>query len=378
MRKSLLIAAMACMAFTSCTEDEIFTNDFNQERTIAFSAPIVAPNTRAAKEHGTTYDTNSSFRVWGHYYGNAFNYYNSGVLYINNALCEYDGTSTWTPSNGRNTYYWPKNGTLTFIAYSPADAEDKCASTGNKIKYTATGITIDDYTVPTNPSNMQDLMFSERVYDRTPTNQNYLEGTYTGVDLQFRHALSSIVFKVVQGNKTPGTEVTITGIKLKNVKSKGDFNQNLEDRPGCITNLGTAATPPTNMSQTVAAWTLDSTKADYAVDLEHTALKNGDDYATPFWPCTNSFIAPTVTNNFRDTDLLLLPQSQSGIKLQIDYTVKSPDMTDALPQQHTVDLSGTWQIGHRYVYTITISFNPITLAPVVDVDWSDVTTPSNP
>lgn len=370
MKKSLFFAAMACIAFAGCTEDEVFNTDLNQERAIAFSAPVVAPNTRAAMEHGTVYDTGSKFKVWGYYYSTAgFDNFSGGKLYINEAEASHSG-GTWYPKTAGNSYYWPKDGTLTFIAYSPSNAEDNCSG----IQYTATGITIDDYTVPITPSLMQDLMFSERVYDRTSSNQDYLAGTYTGVDLQFRHALSSIVFKVVKGGKTPGTDVKITGIKLKNVKTTGDFNQNLEDEPNNKTNLIVTATNPlaANMSATPAAWTLGAATADYTVDLTEKQLKNGDDYATAYWPCTGDFVAPTVDANFRKTDLLLLPQPQSGITLQIDYTVKSPDSIE-LPQQHNVDLSGTWEIGHRYVYTITISFDPITMAPVVDVDWEDAT-----
>lgn len=360
MKKSLFFAAMACIAFAGCTEDEVFNTDLNQEKAIAFSAPVVTPNTRAAQEHGTVYDTGSSFRVWGYYYPTVFDDFSGGELYIDEAKCENEGT-TWIPKKGTETYYWPKNGTLTFIAYSPFDAEDNCTGP-NKIEYTATGITIEDYTVPTTPSDMQDLMFSERVYDRTHSNQDYLAGTYTGVDLQFRHALSSIVFNAKLNKEYPGTTVTIKDISLSNVKSQGTFNQNLNDVTGATTKTERLSGNSTNK----AAWTFDvpATTEKYTVDLSDVALST-----SAFWPCTDSNTEPVLAE-FRATDLMLIPQEVNNVTLRIDYSIETVD-SDPIDQYYETKLSGNWNIGYRYIYNVQFSFDPITFAPAVDV-WQTV------
>ena len=368
MKKSLLIAAMAGFALVSCTENDL-DNSVKVQEAITFSAPVVKPNTKAASEVGGLYDESLRFRVWGHYYeGNEYTTFSDGMVYIDEAQCTYNSTSnTWIPSKDGNTYYWPKNGTLTFIAYHPStDVLAAKTSVSNK------GLTISNYFVDNAQPNtdMEDLMFSERAYNMKKSSQGDLSdpvlSPYAGVDLQFRHALASIAFNAKQDKAYPGTEVKIKGISLSNVVTEGTFCQNLDDANGETTKtdkltLGTSAT--------AAAWTwgASATKAKYTVDLTATALDNDADIAA-FWPCTNGFVAPAL-GNFRATDLMLIPQDVSTVKLRIDYSIETVD-SDPINQYYEVDLTGSWKIGYRYVYNITFSFDPITFAPTVDV-WVD-------
>lgn len=359
MKKSLFFAAMACIAFAGCTEDEVFNTDLNQERAIAFSAPVVKPNTRAASEVGNVYDETLRFRVWGHYFTDEYNGFGNGEVYINEAECENEGT-TWIPKKDGKTYYWPKNGTLTFIAYHP--------STQNLVDKTsvdASGLTIAGYTVDNTKPNtdMEDLMFSERAYDMKKSS---LDGDaadpYTGVDLQFRHALSSIVFNAKLNKEYPGTTVIIKGISLSNVKSQGTFKQNLNDVKGATTKTERLPGNSTNK----AAWAFGdpATTAKYTVDLTPVALST-----SVFWPCTNSNTEPALAE-FRATDLMLIPQEVNNVTLRIDYSIQTMD-SEPIDQHYETKLSGNWNIGYRYIYNVLFSFDPITFAPAVDV-WQTV------
>lgn len=376
MKKSLFFAAMACIAFAGCTEDEVFNTDLNQERAIAFSAPVVTPNTRAAVEVGKIYDPGLKFNVWGWWYeSDAFNNYASGDLYINEATASNVG-NTWYPKNTADGYYyWPKNGSMTFLAYSPASDKMKTAA-----EVDAGGLTLKDYVVSTEPSEMEDVMFSERVYDKISSTDNTYFGAdapYDGVDLLFRHALSSVVFNLKLDKEYKGTQVRIKSITLEDVASKATFKQNLDDESGATTNLPTTTGTSTN-SDNAAAWTGQDVKVDYSVDIVSAGhILNNTASPAAYWPCTGEDVAPvyhgTDNDKFRYTDLMLIPQDLNGVTLKILYTIKTTDSSEELDQVFTNTFtSGNWKIGYRYIYNVTIGFDPITFAPKVS-HWVDAT-----
>lgn len=378
MKKSLFFAAMACIAFAGCTEDEVFNTDLNQERAIAFSAPVVAPNTRAAVEVGKIYDKGLKFNVWGWWYSTGtFDGYNNGKVYINEATAVNNG-NTWYPINSNSGYYyWPKNGSMTFLAYSPASDKMKSATNVN-----AKGIQIVEYKVDNiQPNNdMEDVMFSERVYDKISSTDNTYSGAeapYDGVDLLFRHALSSVVFNLKLDKEYKGTQVRIKSITLEDVASKATFNQNLDDKSGATTNLPTTTGTSTN-SETTAAWTGQDVDVDYSVDIVNAGyVLNNDASPAAYWPCTGKDEAPvyrgTDNDKYRYTDLMLIPQNLDGVTLRIKYTIKTPESIE-LDQVFTKTFTSTdiWKIGYRYIYNVTIGFDPITFAPKVSL-WVDAT-----
>lgn len=376
MKKSLFFAAMACIAFAGCTEDEVFNTDLNQERAIAFSAPVVTPNTRAAVEVGKIYDPSLEFNVWGWWYeSDAFNNYASGALYIKEATASYDG-NTWYPKNTEGGYYyWPKNGSMTFLAYSPASDKMKTAA-----EVDDGGLTLNNYVVSTKPSEMEDVMFSERVYDKISSTDNTYSGAdapYDGVDLLFRHALSSVVFNLKLDKEYKGTQVRIKSIILEDVASKATFKQNLDDESGATTNLPTTTGTDTN-SDIAAAWTGQDVDVDYSVDIVAAGyVLNNDASPAAYWPCTGDDVAPvyhgTDNDKFRYTDLMLIPQDLDGVTLKILYTIKTTD-SDELDQVFTKTFTSSdiWKIGYRYIYNVTIGFDPITFAPKVSL-WVDAT-----
>lgn len=373
MKKNLFFAAMACIAFAGCTEYEVFNTDLNQEKAIAFSAPVVAPNTRAAEEVGKIYDTGLEFNVWGWWYeSGAFNNYSSGDLYINEATASNVG-NTWYPKNTANGYYyWPKNGSMTFLAYSPASDKMK-----NAAEVDAGGLTLNNYVVDTDPSEMEDVMFSERVYDKISSTDNTytgVEAPYDGVDLLFRHALSSVVFNLKLDKEYKGTQVRIKNIILEGVASKATFKQKLDDESGATTNLPTTTGTPTN-SDNAAAWTGQDVKVNYSVDIVTGGyVLNNDASPAAYWPCTDGDVAPVYKDGdkYRYTDLMLIPQDLNGVTLKILYTIKTTD-SEELDQVFTNTFtSGNWKIGYRYIYNVTIGFDPITFAPKVSL-WVDAT-----
>lgn len=362
MKKSFILAAMACIAMTSCTESE-FESTMQQEQAISFLSPVVRPNTRAAEEVGSIYDKGLQFNVFGTWFSGDYTNFAEGKMYIDEATAVNSG-NTWYPMNGSNLYYWPKNGTITFSAYSPASNKMKAAA-----EVSANGLTFNNYVVANDDNEaMEDVLFSERTYNKKASTGS--NTPYSGVDIQFRHALSSILFSAKVGDTYAGTQVKIEKISLSNVASQATFNQNLDDANTMTTKLPTI----TGTSAVEAAWTGHSNKVVYKVDNTEKILENG---AEAWYFCTTDGTKPQVYGtdgtNYRKSDLILIPQDLDGVTLTIDYTIKSPDSVE-LPQQFTKTFTAgdVWKMGYRYIYNISIDFDPITLAPMVSI-FTDAT-----
>ncbi len=379
MKKLFFMTAVVGLALTSCSQEDLGMPNQGDQNEITFAAPVVGKLTRA-NEVGNNYPTGTdyNFAVWAHYYAGDFTTAAAGSLYMDEVIMGYDGKSTWAPVSAK--YYWPKNGTLTFAGYSPASVNAKASYTDGKITFT-------DYVVAADKSNQVDLMFSERSYnqkkytanpsDKTtddkvgtgstspdPTNPN---DPYTGAHLVFKHALSSVLFNVKTDKDyttTDKTKITLTGLTLNDVVSKGTFTQKIADANGAVT------APPTRNNGTGDDWVLSTDKVNYTIDNASHLLTT-----TPFWPAVNKEEAPNFANGLRKTDLMLIPQSLDGVTLTVNYTIQS-ETGAAINQTSTINLNSSadadWDWGYRYIYTITIGLEEITIEPYV-TPWTEVT-----
>ena len=186
MKKVLLFAAAASVAFTSCVKDEPAGITASDSK-ISFEAPAVSGITRAvAGEIPSTYPTTEHFSVFARYFSGDYTAFTDGTPFMTNEETAYNAANGekggWdTETAGGQAYYWPKNGTLTFAAYSPSGAADDCT-----VNWDAQGFTFENFTVQKDPAAHYDLMFSERSYNRTSSTGGT---TYDGVDINFKHAL---------------------------------------------------------------------------------------------------------------------------------------------------------------------------------------------
>lgn len=375
MKKFFIFAAMAGAALVGCTKNEPAA-DADQQM-ITFAAPVVSPNTKAATEVWNNYPTAGAydFAVWAKYYVNGSyegNAYKSGTYttwaegqtYMKEVVVSHNA-NTWAPAQN---YYWPKNGSLTFIAYAPA-------SKANYAEATATGITFTNYPVSYKPAEQVDLLFSERTYNQQKSSMDETAGSnttgstpdvkddaYTGVHISFKHALSSILFniKTDEDYVTQGTTITLKQIQVYNAVSQGSFNQNLADNNGATTSA--------------AAWTFAATpvRSNYNVDDAKNVVLSTNAY----YPSTKSNTAPVTADGLRASDLILLPQDLEDVTLRIEYTIKnSGDGSMELKQIAELPLDGNtvseWLMGKRYIYNITIGLETIYFEPYVQ-DWVDV------
>lgn len=356
MKRILLFAAVAGAALAGCVKNESESGMIASDSKISFEAPVVGTSTRAVTKYGEivgAYPTEENFKVWGWYhegdykgFGTSTNWKNYMTDASGNPIVvEYDGTSSW---DSATDYFWPKNGKLTFAAYSPADA-------AGTYTHTANGLQIADFTVAA-VGKQYDLMYSDRAYNRISSTNLYAgtaaSNTYKGVDIVFRHALSSIVFKVGTDADYTNADNTfkIKSITIKNVYGAGNFTEGLTD--------GTTTRTP--------AWTVTGeANNDYvAFSGDFTVPNDGTTFEEP----ANTPAEPT--------DLILLPQSLNSDApiIEIVYTYGTAASGEI---KHTVEykLNQTdeqaWKPNKRYTYNIIFGLDKIYFAPVVEA-WENV------
>lgn len=342
MKKSFLLAAFAGILLAGCTSDE--QTEVATSRTdnpIVFNSPIVNAQTRAvAGEQPVNgkYSTSESFHVYGVWSKSNLVSWGAATPYMDTDV-KYDITQNYWASVV--TYYWPKVGKLSFAAYSPAE----CSGTKS---YGANGLTITDFTVDATTANQYDLMYSERSLNRTSSSQlgSGVTATYkSGVDIQFKHALSSIKFQAKTSADYSNTTIRIKKIEIGGTYYKGTFNETVTD------GVSYTSSPSWNVDN-------DIITTNYVAYEDVTGKE-----------ITNSNQPVPVQSN----DVILLPQDlPNEAQFTITYTIQSQNNRE-IPQTATQTikvLTPTWEMGKRYTYTIVFTLHQIFFTPEVS-DWAD-------
>lgn len=130
-------------------------------------------------------------------------------MYISSAVIRHDDATN--KFKAETPYYWPKKGSLTFMAYSPESA---------KIRITKDGVVVTGWA--TNGSDKRiDLMVADIVKDKSANGTSY---GMVGVPIVFRHILSKVAVTAFIEKEEPGKEIYLNEIIFRNVYGKADFN----------------------------------------------------------------------------------------------------------------------------------------------------------
>ncbi len=364
MKNVLLFFAAGALLLTGCIKNETTLVDTPSDQKIVFEAPVVSVATRGSAteaEVGTQtnpYSTTEWFTVHAIKHTNE---YTAGTFAANSSPAfmdlvdvqynsEYQG---WVAVNG--TYVWPKVDYLTFMAYSPAAASKDATS----FSYSTNGLSINNFTVPA-VGKHYDLMFTDFV--KNQHSKDMSNGTYyNGVQLTFKHALSSILFNVGLAEDYTDLGITINNITLNNFKKAGSFAQTIAD--GDVT-----GTP---------VWTVQDTPvADYKVNTVAVPLTYNSGTTTPL-----ELSGTNQNGNY----IILMPQVLSDDHtLSVNYTV-TPTTGTAITETVTIvlndyyyKLGGTgsdialtkFEMGYQYTFNIKVGVDRIYFAPNV-TPWTD-------
>lgn len=328
MKKMFLFAAMASVAFASCTTDEKVFDGTDESNEIRFTAAQYSAQSRAAgDEHETGDAFTQEIKIWSWYSGE-----NTPV--IPGDIYTYNGTSG-SFEDGRK-YYWPTDGTaLDFVAVPSLVGSAYFTAPGRA----ADGATALTFVIPDgNNYHSTNLMTTQLVKSQT-------SGT---IALLFRHLLSKVQIKVVQGKRDNSDArwlVTVNDIKVSGLKCAGEvvINQDWD----------ATANPETGCSWDVVSGSETWQVTDGAKKL-YASIDAG----------------ASQTNYSSDDTYYMLPQELVDQEITINYTVETdflgnetqPNTSKTYSKEILVKNAGIsqWYMNKNIVYTITINPEDVT------------------
>ena len=326
--KKILYSLLAVAALASCTKtDNVYTED-NAEIKIKPATALATKANHLAAIDGTEYPVEENFDVYAYWADQpAGSDFTEGTTYIGIEGPAEEFTNKGNYWGGVTTYFWPKNGSLRFAAYSPSNvnmAHDLATDT----------YTVAEYTQPSNTAETWDLLVA-------PTSKSYTAMTAAeNVSVVFEHALSWITVKVVAKDTDAAKAFDIKKVTINDVNSVADLNAAMAD------------------GIQVEEWSNHNTPVAYVVFDGSQAVTE----------------TATVIETTKD-GTVIIPQPTTTIT--VDYTQNALEGTPALDNQHVeADLvldaaNSPWEPGKHYIYTIVFGLDEILINPDV-VDWDDV------
>lgn len=248
MKKSLFLIALASMAVVGCSKDEI--TEINPDNAIKFTA-TAAKATRATPTTTESINTKGSqFHVW------AFASGQSDIKFMND-LATCDG-QYWNYATNK---YWPNTGTVDFYAVHPT-------SLATLATVNATTQNIANFTVDQDVTKQIDFIYALNLDEKKQT---------TAVPMNFRHALSQIVFAAESGTNS-NIEVQINAVSVHNIKESGNYTfPELETTKQLETDTG-AETEDSNedgIKDTYGEWHLDDKLNYFAAGITNRTINPG-------------------------------------------------------------------------------------------------------
>lgn len=203
--KKIFFAALALVALTSCTQDEILSTTDNNAA-IAFDNAFVNNATRA---NDLSKDNLADFGVYGSVTNSSDQ---TGLIFTNQKVAGSAGNYTYSP-----VQYWIANASYNFTAIAPFE--------GAKWKYEPDGQTAQNGTISFDNAAAlanQDLLFAYQ----TRTTEAITEAP-DEVEFTFNHILSRVKFTFVNDFAT-GSNMTIkvTDVTVTNAAANGTIAVN--------------------------------------------------------------------------------------------------------------------------------------------------------
>ena len=339
----LTVLPVAAATLAGCSKNEVATVE---------SAPQEITFQTVETKSASSFATDKKFYSYAFFLEKGFNWadHNSSAeAYISSSLIEYVAEKTaW--KNTATTYYWPKEGTLTFFAwtdYTASPAVAGCTIACNKND----GIKTTGYSVTSNKN--KDLMVADIAADQKENTTQY-DGWAKGVPTIFKHVLSKLVFTVrtdedESHNVYPDGMFKLQSIKLKNVSTKGDYTQG---------SLPTASTAPWSNQGTLADLSTYSGSEVTVTKTAQTLTPSPDDY---FIVLPQTFAAGTSS------------------EIEVVYTITTnytgTAVTEYVTATKSLDMiyTASWENGKEYTLKIILGLNEILWDPDV-TDWATGTT----
>lgn len=338
MKKHAIFAATLsalAMVAVSCSDDEVISQSTPDTINFAVTAG------KASRAAATTTNTIDNFKVWA---------FTGGKTYM-------DGTEVTRATSGTAwTYdspkYWPETD-VDFIAVSPVGAQGVSVADDAK----TIGYTVVD-------AADEDLLYSAAYAEKKTDHQS------TPVDLNFRHALSQVVFTVSKTSDA-SFDVKVKGITVDGVANSGTLTWATETTGSNIT----ATDQDTQTGATWGTWADVTGTASYPVATTATDGQAVTETATAFGTDGALFLMPQTLNEwavkaddgtvtFPGTARLLINcqivDTETGVQLwpatEGEYADVAVSLTNPTNDKYSTGTSDTthnaWMQGKKYIYNL--------------------------
>lgn len=349
--KKLIVLLSAVAALAACSKNEMVPAVSGENVEISYK---VAPRTKADPQ---AFDTKNVFASWAYYLPSGKNWNanhtdTEAKIYIGKegeegATISY-GNNVW--KDQKASYYWPKEGKLTFFAYS-LNSNSLTDKSGTDTHFTCLnhdsqyGI-FGSLNLDTHPNT--DFLVADIAKDKT-ANQNVYN--FNGVPTLFKHKLSRVKFAVKKKSDYPGATITLNSITFKNLVNGMTYTQ----------------------------YQKDAAKGIYTPDYLFPGTKRTDQKytETAFEVSSSKAFDPVPDKN--EVRYIYIPQDFKGVTetdkiatIEVKYTVT---FKDGISETYTKTLNvknifDSWEIGKRYTFNLIFSLDEIKWAPAVG-DWED-------
>ena len=326
--KKIFFSLLAIAAIASCAKTaDVFTEDGAEIKL----APVTKLQTKAnylGAVDGTTYPTQENFDVYAYWKNvDAGQEFTDGSIFLQSL--DEGGAEFTNKGNywgGIDKYYWPKNGSLRFAAYSPAHLTVDHQQDGDL--YTVA------YEQPSNTAETWDFLVA-------PTSPSYSMMTAAeNVAIEFQHALSWITLNVKAKDADAAQAFDIKKVTINGVNTKANFAAKMGD------------------GIQYDEWMGQNTPVKYVVF-------QGSQMVTQTATAIENTVAGTV----------VIPQETTTVTVEFDQygvngTADTPGMVVDLDL--VLDTDNTpWEPGKHYIYNLIFGLDEILINPSV-ADWDDV------
>lgn len=346
MNKHLFYIAAACVALASCVKNEVRVNSPDKEITFQ----TVSTKAGKAFSKGNHFFSYAYFledgKTWGNNHADAKAYIYKADIYYHPASPK----GHWAAAD---TYYWPKQGSLTFFAWTDDTAAPNVGTGASVTCEHNTGIKIENYSVKDNPN--KDILVAEIAKDKTQNELVTGRDWTNGVPTVFRHALAKVEFKVNKRTSYPNVTFKVKSITLNGVYTKGTFTQGSPSESWGWSPLDDT---PENKNLSVFTGDEEVTKRADSKPAEFNILQPN---STP--GKTDYFIV--LPQNFDAT-------STSTLTIVYDIITTSTSFTETVTEAIALNkiYTSNWECKKKYVLEITLGLNEIYWDPSVE-EWDN-------
>ena len=255
MKAKVILATILVLA-ASCVKNEVREVSMHGDGQILYNpAPLRSMTTKAVQT--IDFPTTSTFgscawylpgdNKWDDHHAAAATATVVPTLYIEpSVISNKDGQ--WKAWDSKKTYYWPMNGSLTFISWAPADLLDKVDASNNKLNSVTReeGFKITNWKMENTPGYGIVPPTSEGGVSTTDPNVDILlsytkdctRNTANGkVPTKFSHLLCKVKVeaRLAKPLETDENPWKVTSVILSDIYTKGDYSTYVKDESNKIT-----------------------------------------------------------------------------------------------------------------------------------------------